>query len=434
MQKGIVCKTTGEPATFTTTCPDFDGKPQEAQTKSTQNEPAEIKGFFGFYLFWSIPIGVILTLIRTFATFDSSAYASSDFLLAFDMFFTAFYVVTCIYVIYAFVKCKPDAVFMAKFQLLMLFLSNVIVVISGETENTSFTGIIWSIIFFLYVCFSDDVKDRIPKETRKLTKFTKIFFPASLITVCICFLIGLAEVFNGHSLFADPGEKIEDMCKVASTALPDGELHSMYVDNNSLVYGLDSEFGELSSNTIERLGVTLRENMLCNFNEFVDEDSKEFFDLCVQANFDVTYKFTDRNAGTCVTVVIPSEQLAEAIEPGYVHTITSDSWNEALELYNAECPRLYFTDCYLENVSLNQLHNTIRFDLKLVNISTSTLNSLTTGDFKSHMKSIFETVKDDVMNMVDYCGYDIEYSFTADCLSWWSKSVVLEHNEMFEYL
>lgn len=431
IHKGIVCKITGEHATFTTTCPNYEKSTEEPVLRQeAKQEPAEIKGFFGFYVFWSIPLGIVLTLIRMIASFDASAYASSNFLLAYDILFTAVYVVTCAYVIHAFVKCKSDAVFMAKYQLLMLFFSNLFVLLSGAPESTTLTGIIWSVIFFIYLCVSEDVKDRVPKETRKLTPFSKVFFPVSLIIPILCFLIGLVEASRGFSFFADPAEKIADMCEVASSTLPDGNLHSMYVDGHSIVYGLDEELGELSKEATDRLSLTLRESLLAGFE--LDAETREFFNLCVEADFDVVYKYTDRDAGTCVTVTITPDKLEKAIQPGYVHVISSEAWNEILTHYNADLPLEYFEDCYLENVSVNDFQKTIRYDLKLVNMSVSQLNGLTNEDFEYHMWSIFDDVSDDVMILADYAGYDVEYSFTADCLSWWSKSVILEHDEIFE--
>lgn len=429
IQKGIVCKKTGEPATFETTCSDFDSNNPVQLTPEEKYGPTEIKGFFAFYVFWSIPLGIVLTLVRSFASFDVSAYAASNFLLAYDVIFTTVYVATCIYVIRAFVKRYTDAVFMAKYQLLMLFFSNLIVALFGVTETTTFTGMIWAVIFFVYLCLSEDVKDLIPRETRKLTKFSKIFVPSSLIIPIICLLIGMVETFNGHSLFADSKEKIEDLCKVAATTLPDGDMHSIYVDGNSVVYGFDTEWGELSKPTIDRLGATLRESMLSNFN--IDNDSRDFFQLCVDADFDVVYKYTDRSFGTCVTVVLTPEHLSQAMQSDYVHTITADSWNEILDFYNSELPKLYFEDCFVENVSINQLQNRIRYDLKLINLSVETLNRLSHNDFEAHMLSIFDSVSDDIMTLIEYSGYDIEYNFTADCLSWWSKSVILEHEQIF---
>ena len=48
------------------------------------------------------------------------------------------------------------------------------------------------------------------------------------------------------------------------------------------------------------------------------------------------------------------------------------------------------------------------------------------------MISIFEYLSDDVMTMVDIADYDIEYSFSADCLSWWSLSITIDNDEIFE--
>ena len=111
VQKGIVCKLTGEYATFDTTCSKYEKSTEESELKyAVKHEPAEIKGFFAFFVYWSIPIGVILTLIRMITGFDPSAYATTDFLLAYDVLFTAVYVFTGAYVVYAFVKCKKFAV------------------------------------------------------------------------------------------------------------------------------------------------------------------------------------------------------------------------------------------------------------------------------------------------------------------------------------
>ena len=429
MAKGIVCKKTGEHATFDEECPDFSGSGETP--KDTQaNEPSEIKGFFAFYLYWSIPIGVIITIIKALFSYDSASYLGSGFLLCADIALTLIYTYLGIYVIYAFIKQRSDAVFMAKYQLLYLFLSNILVIAVGDSESMTFSSIIWSIIFFLYICFSEDVKDRIPKETRKLTKINRYFVPISLIIPVVCFLLGLAEIAQGHSFFANPEDKLKDLCLITQSTLPDGNLHSMYVDGKSIVYGLDEEFGELSKEAIDRLAITLRESILAGFE--VDAETREFFNLCVEADFDVVYKYTDRDAGTCVTVTITPDKLEKAIEPGYKHVITPDAWNEVLTYYNASLPLVYFEDCYLENVSVNDFQKTIRYDLKLVNMSVSELNGLTNDDFEYHMRSIFEDVSDDVMILADYAGYDVEYSFTADCLSWWSKSVTLEHDEIFE--
>jgi hypothetical protein len=431
VQKGIVCKLTGEYATFDTTCSKYEKSTEESELKyAVKHEPAEIKGFFAFFVYWSIPIGVILTLIRMITGFDPSAYATTDFLLAYDVLFTAVYVFTGAYVVYAFVKCKPDAVYMAKYQLFLAFFSNLFALLLEVSESTTLTSVIWSIVFFIYLCFSEDVKDRVPKETRKFTPFSRVYFPVSLIALVLFFLLGLVEVSRGYRFFADPSEKIADICEVVSSTLPDGDFHSMYVDGNSLVYGFDQEFEELSKEDVARLSLTLREGVLADFE--IDADTRDFFNLCIEADFDVVYKYTDPNSGTCVIVTITPDVLEKAIQPGYVHVISSEAWNDIMTLYNESLPLEYFEDCYLENVSINDFQKTIRYDLRLVNMSVSQLSDLTTEDFEYHMCSIFDDVSDDVMVLVDYAGYDVEYSFTADCLSWWSKTVTLEHDEIFE--
>lgn len=398
--------------------------------KETNHKPVEIDGFLKFYLFWSIPLGILVTIIGSIVGFDASIYGPGNYLIASDVSFILFYCITGAYVIYAFLKCRSDAVFMAKYQLFMLLFSNLTVVIFdiNQLTGTNISGIIWSIVFFVYLCFSDKVKDRIPKKTRKLTKFCKYFFPISIIIPIVCFLIGSVEAHLGYSLFADTDEKMEQIIEQANSTLPEGQ--TVFVEGRSVVYEFDSEIGEASEEKMDLLSILYRENYLTNIK--LEGDIRAFFTMCVEADYNIVYKYKDKDYGTCITVTLTPNILSQLFKSDHKYVITQEVWDDILNHYNAILPILYFPDCYLENISINNFQNTIRYDLRLINISVEELNSLSKEDFEYYMYSNFESFNDEVLPLIDYCGYDIEYSFTADCLSWWNKSIVLKHDKLFQ--
>ena len=199
------------------------------------DDVSPIKGFMAFYVYWSIPLGILLTLISTVSSFDVDDY-DSKFLLAYDLIYPAVYMMSCLYVMVAFIRRRTDAVFMAKWQLLLLLFGNILVVACGDAEIPVVTGMIWAVIFFVYLSFSESVKDRIPVETRRLTKFSKVFLSTSVGALVLSLLGGVVETLTGFEIFAGPKEKIESICEIASATLPDGDLHDIYVEGNSVVY------------------------------------------------------------------------------------------------------------------------------------------------------------------------------------------------------
>lgn len=441
MRKGVVCRESGEPGEFETECPDYTLSAEVGGKAPDSNKPKKIEGFFGFYLFWFIPLGMLISLITTITSFDMNDYVVGKFLMAYDIFFIVVYVVICIYVIYAFVKCRTDAIFAAKSQLLMLLFSNLLLTIAGAVEaantvtvadpvqSSNISSILWSVVLFIYICVSEDVNNRIPKETRKLSGFSKYFVLPSIVVLFLCLAAGLTESVNGYRLFADPEEKLEDVCKQSAAMLPEGDLYSITMEDHAVVYGMNATWGELTALTAERLGITVKEGMI--FNWEIDSDFEEFVNLCIEAGYDLKYNLTDINAGTCVTVVISHEELSNMMQPGYTHTVPADSWEAALELYNKELPKLFSEGNYIQNVAVDLEQQRIIYDLYMENISVYILNYVTTDILAKALKANFEPLLDDLMTLADLSGFDLVCNFTAEASAEWRKQVVFEHDDIF---
>lgn len=191
---GLICGMTGEKPSFEGACGDYaedaEAVAAVASRKRQAEEPAEIRGLLAFFLYFSIPVGVIATVIKFWMNYNSAAYGGNFFLKAYEILVLLFYLYFSIYTIYAFHKRRPDAVFFAKFLLIVLFLSNLLGLVIGAEAGNLFGSLLWSVIFFVMLCVSSDVEDRIPRETRKVEGLNKLLFILSIVLPVILLFCG----------------------------------------------------------------------------------------------------------------------------------------------------------------------------------------------------------------------------------------------------
>ena len=217
-ETGIVCSLTGAKPTFEEKCPDYvedaTAVAHAVRMKAAAEEPGTIKGLLAFFLYFSIPVGIIVTLVSFLMNYNAEVYGGYFCFRAFDFVYLAFYLYFSIYTIFAFHKRRPDAVFLAKYLLISLFLSNLFVLLIGTTGNSflnnagRLTGsLIWSAVFFLYLCISPDVEERIPRKTRKIAGMNKILFILSIVLPILLMFGGFVEIMGKSGLFAS-GEKL----------------------------------------------------------------------------------------------------------------------------------------------------------------------------------------------------------------------------------
>ena len=99
---------------------------------------------------------------------------------------------------------------MGKCCLAFIFVSNFLLIITGATGNGFLDNLsrllsssIWCIVFFLYLSFSQKVKDYIPKETRRVSKLNKVIVTLSIvlpILLLFCAIVEIAECGGEHGL------------------------------------------------------------------------------------------------------------------------------------------------------------------------------------------------------------------------------------------
>lgn len=162
-----------------------------------------IHGWLGFLLF-SMGLGGLISALYPIFTYSAEEYGSHFLALA-DVFLGIMLLALAGYSIYAFLKRKQNAVYLAKVYIVAVFASNIITLLGGEFEETGIgsmprliRSLIWSIIWFLYLIFSQQVNDIIPKSYRKVF-IRDYYITAAFIIVPLFMLgIGIADIQSQH--------------------------------------------------------------------------------------------------------------------------------------------------------------------------------------------------------------------------------------------
>lgn len=180
-------------------------------TSEWLKENTNIHGWLSFF-FFAIAVGGIISAVYPIATFNAADYAGNMWLGAIDILLGIGMLAIAIYTIYAFTQRKPNAVFYGRLYVVLVFVTNIISLIGnpdaglGGVKQT-FKGIIWGIIWFLYLLYSEQVQEVIPKSFRKVSKFDWSVLAAIIVIPFLCFAIGMsnlnAEVENRESMEAE---------------------------------------------------------------------------------------------------------------------------------------------------------------------------------------------------------------------------------------
>lgn len=160
----------------------------------------EIHGWLSFF-FFAIILGGLFSAIYPIATFNASDYAGNFCLGAVDIVTGLLLLAVAGFTVYSFVKRKPNAVFWGKVYVALVFLTNVFVLVSGATEEKGFQSatqvgrsVVWGIIWFLYLSFSDQVQEIIPKSYRKISSSDWAMLAASILLPIFLYVVGLSQI------------------------------------------------------------------------------------------------------------------------------------------------------------------------------------------------------------------------------------------------
>lgn len=186
-------------------------------------EKGQVCGWLSFFLF-VVGFGSIFTLVMTIANSFPGGGEGFIIYLAFgiDLLFSLALVGLACYTIHAFIYIRPNAVFLGRLYIIVIFISNLLALLSGDMEDVGWgslpqvvKGLLWSLIWFIYLSVSNQVAELFPKENRRIFKRDK-YFAGSLLTIpALLFLIYLF-VFLGNIgitpvISSDEGEYTDEV-------------------------------------------------------------------------------------------------------------------------------------------------------------------------------------------------------------------------------
>lgn len=189
-------------------------------TQEYLKENTKIRGWLVFFLV-AIVLGGIFSAVYPLATLDLAEY-DGDKILAFADILNGFLICgLAIYTTFAFIHRKPDAVFLGKTYIIVVFSINLLALLVGEHEESGIgsmshlaRSLVWSVIWFCYLCFSSQVQEVIPKEYRKRTKLDYVIVAIMVFVPLFSFVFAFCKAYQTQS---DLGEYIEN------TSLKSGE-------------------------------------------------------------------------------------------------------------------------------------------------------------------------------------------------------------------
>lgn len=168
----------------------------------------QIHGWLSFFLF-VVGLGAAITVVVSIADFSLDAYDTGGgtflayFIALVDIVYTLGIGGLAIYTILAFLNKRLNAVFLGKSYLIVIFLSNVLLLLGGDYDDYGLgsfpqimKALIWGIIWFVYLCLSEQVSDLFPKEERKILSRDKYIVGSLMLTPVILWGILLLAYFG----------------------------------------------------------------------------------------------------------------------------------------------------------------------------------------------------------------------------------------------
>lgn len=216
----------------------------------------EMKGWLLLF-FVSIFLGGLLSVANSFKNYDNADYGGSVWFGVGDIFISVSLFAIALYTIYAFIQRKSNALFYGRLYCLLVLIGNIIVAIGGDLEAKGIMeavrGIIWSIVWFLYLLLSNQVKRVIPKSFRKVKKYDWIILAVLIIIPVICIAVGVVNINskNGsRGFFNSDREEVVDTAvveEVDTVAVDPAVVNSVVVDGEDDIEEVEVESPEVKN-------------------------------------------------------------------------------------------------------------------------------------------------------------------------------------------
>lgn len=169
-------------------------------TSEWLKENTSIHGWLSFFLF-ALALGGLISAGSSLFTIKPEDYANNFFLICTDVVPGLCMLGVALYTIYAFNERKPNAVFYGKFYVALVLVTNLLSIVIGDFDETGFNtlkhalrGVLWSIIWFIYLLNSKQVEDVIPSSFRTIAHKDWGIAATIIALPLFCLLIGVMQI------------------------------------------------------------------------------------------------------------------------------------------------------------------------------------------------------------------------------------------------
>ena len=280
LQRGLLCSLTDEKPAFEGECENYEEVPfpevseEDGSLLIEEEAENEIGGWLSVFLWVGLGGGALMSLFNIFSQLSLLRPLYSFILLATG----ACLVCIAVAAIVAFFKRKPNAVALAKTYIAMIAIDAAVSFVSifvfdDQTAwKPALRSVVWSCVWFTYLCCSTRVEAVIPKSTRVWNGFEKLVL-CIYIAANVIFVGSISAVVSGSlpvDTVYDNNSFIESAIEESQVDLPqymgDGMyLQDMKKEGNDViwVYKLSTVYkSSYSSYDIYMLGVEIKSSLM----------------------------------------------------------------------------------------------------------------------------------------------------------------------------
>lgn len=315
----------------------------------------EIHGWLSFF-FFAIIVGGLISAIYPIATFNAADYAGNFCLGAVDIVTGLLLLAVAGFTVYSFTNRKPNAVFWGKIYVALVFLTNLFVLIGGATEETGLQSasqvvrsVIWGIIWFLYLTFSDQVQGVIPKSFRKISSTDWAMVAASVLLPVFLFVVGYAQINSLVDTRTSQEAELRNV-SLSYNQRSDGRVIFTIPD------GFECESQDVNSEEVNLTLFSLNNNEIGNCTICSDYDtdkSKKNFDSYWYSWKDEDIKNYSTDNVDRGTINVNGNDCLYRITKHYVNGVYV-YWRYYL-LFDDETGKVFLASCYDTNYSTDYI-------------------------------------------------------------------------------
>ena len=259
-------------------------------TSEYLKENTSIHGWLSFFLF-ILTLGGLISGLYPIATFNVSEYDGNYYLAWGDVAFGILLLAVATLTVYSFIQRKPDAVFLGKTYQVAVFASSLLNLLLGGYSADGvgsmpqlIRSLVWSVIWFCYLTFSNQVNEVIPKSYRRINSKDFCLAGALLFVPLLLMAIGLSNILNSREKEA---EAFLERIELSEDERSDGRIvfeiprgftceENFVTEYNLKIYYLESE--DIGSITLcsDYDGDKSKKNFLDYCENWEDEDAKDY--------------------------------------------------------------------------------------------------------------------------------------------------------------